>query len=43
MVSREPRLYRLEGANKLRFSGTFESPAARFAAASDLLNRLGAP
>ena len=43
MVSREPRLYRLEGASKLRFSGTFESPAARFAAANDLLNRLGAP
>ena len=43
MVSREPKTYRLDGPNRLRFSGAYEAPEARFGAAAALLTRLGSP
>ncbi|MEM9058519.1 MAG: hypothetical protein AAGD86_13645, partial [Pseudomonadota bacterium] len=42
LVQRDPERYSLDGPERLRFRGTFDSPPQRFAAVQKLLERLGA-
>ncbi len=41
LVSKEPKTYRLDGPNKLRFAGKFELSESRFDIADQVLTRLG--